>query len=427
LKVAALGLRAWYTWLCGRGDALLAVFQKKASQKRGGPLRFEPLDPQIKKLDLTKFSKELEAYATELIEVLSQLDAGTLPRHLTLARTAIGSDIQWFNFHDASVYTLIAYGEPGLNALYELATLNDIRGYSAQRTLAAVASGQSQFLTLQASLTLFFVPGRAVDRLIEHIERVCGQQSLRNYAKRLLTQVVQSFLGDPLQRMRLGSLLTSTTLPVLPGEKPPAADVVLDCLARAVITISDPVLDKLEALIEQDLLEPEYQAFFEQHPALIDALASEIVPRQYLGGKWGSDFVVRRLDDQYVFVEIERPRDAPMTSYPHPTPRLSHALGQVLNWFSWVEDNIAYAHSNGFPGVHSPTGVIVIGRLRDMKPAQSRALKQLNCQLTPRLTILTYDDVLTQGRNVVRNLSTRRIAPHTTPSAQSRRKRRSRE
>jgi len=104
-------------------------------------------------------------------------------------------------------------------------------------------------------------------------------------------------------------------------------------------------------------------------------------------------------------VEIEKPRDNPCTNYPHPSGPLSHALGQVLNWFAWVEDNIAYAQSHGFPAIHSPRGVVVIGRNADLTPLQLRLLKALNDNLHPRIRIDTYDDVLMNARNIIRNLT----------------------
>lgn len=159
--------------------------------------------------------------------------------------------------------------------------------------------------------------------------------------------------------------------------------------------------------MSEELPERNYQEFFEEHPALIDPLASGVVDRQNLGEMWRSDFVIRRLDDEYIFVEIERPQDAPFTGYPHPSGRLSHAIGQILNWFVWVEDNVAYAHSHGFPGIHMPKGVVVIGKREDLTGAQARSLKAFNDLLYPRIRIDTYDDVLHNARNVLRNLTIR--------------------
>ena len=119
------------------------------------------------------------------------------------------------------------------------------------------------------------------------------------------------------------------------------------------------------------------------------------------------DFVIRRLDDEYILVEIEKARDRPFTDYPQPSAPLSHALGQVFQWFSWVEDNIAYAQTHGFPGIHTPIGIVVIGRNADLDKEQRRMLKQMNDLLYPRIRIMTYDDVIASARHVLNNLTQR--------------------
>jgi len=122
---------------------------------------------------------------------------------------------------------------------------------------------------------------------------------------------------------------------------------------------------------------------------------------------WRTDFVIRRFDDQYVFVELEKPRDVLFTSYPQPSASLSHALGQVLSWFAWVEDNIAHAESHGFPNIHSPRAMIVIGRDHGLNAEQRRMLRLTNDLVNHRILIWTYDEVIQNARNVVRNLTSR--------------------
>jgi hypothetical protein len=86
---------------------------------------------------------------------------------------------------------------------------------------------------------------------------------------------------------------------------------------------------------------------------------------------------------------------------------LSHAIGQVTNWFIWVEDNIAYAQSHGFPGILNPRGIIVIGRRKDLTPSQTRMLSELNDLLNPRVQVVTYDDVIQSALNVLKNLTSK--------------------
>ena len=117
--------------------------------------------------------------------------------------------------------------------------------------------------------------------------------------------------------------------------------------------------------------------------------------------------MIRRFDDQYVFVELEKPRDALFTAYPQPSASLSHALGQVFSWFAWVEDNIAYAVSHGFPNIHVPRALIVIGRDQGLSVEQRRMLRLMNDLVNHRVLIWTYDEVIQNAKNVVRNLTSR--------------------
>jgi hypothetical protein len=85
----------------------------------------------------------------------------------------------------------------------------------------------------------------------------------------------------------------------------------------------------------------------------------------------------------------------------------AHAIAQVLSWFAWVEDNISYALSHGYPNIHSPKGLIILGRSSELGTAQHRLLRQLNDLLYPRIRISTFDDVIANARNVLKNLTSR--------------------
>ena len=165
--------------------------------------------------------------------------------------------------------------------------------------------------------------------------------------------------------------------------------------------------DEAEDLIRQNLLERPYQEFFEKNPSLLDPLASTVVPRQALADLWKTDFVIKRFDEQYLFVELEKPRDVLFTDYPQPSPALAHALGQVLSWFAWVDDNVDYAQKHGFPQIHKPRGLIVIGRDASLSNEQRRMLRTINDLVDHRIQIQTFDEVVRNARNVVRNLTSR--------------------
>ena len=102
---------------------------------------------------------------------------------------------------------------------------------------------------------------------------------------------------------------------------------------------------------------------------------------------------------------LHQPGNALFTGYPQPSAPLSHALGQVFSWFVWVEDNIAYAKDHGFPTIYTPRALVVIGRDRDLSADQRRMLRLMNDRMNHRVLIWTYDEVIQNARNVVRNLT----------------------
>jgi hypothetical protein len=194
---------------------------------------------------------------------------------------------------------------------------------------------------------------------------------------------------------------------MLSGVNSPSSQMISDIMSTATLSISDELCDEAEDLIRQNLLERPYQEFFEKNPSLLDPLASTVVPRQVLADMWKTDFVIKRFDEQYLFVELEKPRDVLFTAYPQPSPALAHALGQVLSWFAWVDDNVDYAQKHGFPHIHKPRGLIVIGRDASLSNEQRRMLRTINDLVDHRIQIHTFDEVVRNARNVVRNLTSR--------------------
>ena len=238
-------------------------------------------------------------------------------------------------------------------------------------------------------LTHRYLPREKFDRLVQLIDQNCKDVVLQNESKRALSKIFRHYAADPTNRRDLGTLLHGLTL--MSGESPETT-LVSEIMATATLSISDEICNEAEDLVRQDLLEKVYQDFFEQHPALLDPLASSVVPRQNLADLWKTDFVVKRFDDQYLFVELEKPRDSLFSNYPQPSCAFSHALGQVMSWFAWIDDNTEYAQKHGFPNIHRPRGLIVIGRDYALNDEQRRMLRMMNELMDHRIQIWTYDN-----------------------------------
>lgn len=308
------------------------------------------IEERIPKLDLSTWDKDKRQFVLDLADVMTYGGSERLKEHVDLIRRAPSGIYDDWYLEMPSVYSLLKYGEDGIRALLELGLEGE---YWAPHILVAVILSDFDAVQQILRFTQAYLEDDAYDRLIGGIENTLKKGVLALAAEKALTTIVHTFLADPDQRHNLGTLIMSVDI-VSPQRKGSSSviDLILKTIGRGTLRISEPICDELERLIAEDRQESDYQRFFEKHPALIDPLASSIIGRQNLGAEWETDFVIRRLDDEYIFVEIEKPQDMPFTAYPHPSSSLSHAIGQVLNWLAWIEDNIAYAQSHGYPGRH---------------------------------------------------------------------------
>jgi hypothetical protein len=362
----------------------------------------------VDKLDLTKFDSILRQFAEELADLLSSLNPSNIEKHLALAKRVPTGFMEDEHFESPAVYSLLAYGQEGLQALYSLALQKSKASgsWDAAQALIAAACGDIYQAFARLYLSQTYLSDDNYQKLIDTVSINFSDKTFSYKAMQLSTRYIQTLVVTPEHRFELG-LLFMTQFALGPKEDSEGRTFILEVIGKATLNISDEICESLRLIVDQDLNEQEYQQFFQRYPTLLDPMASSIIPLRNLGEIWKSDFVIKRLDDEYIFVEIEKPKDLLFTNYPHPSGALSHALGQVLNWFIWIEDNIAYAHSHGFPGIHSPRGLIVIGRTRDMNPSQLRMLKCLNDNLHPRIHIYSYDDVILNAQNIITNLTTK--------------------
>jgi hypothetical protein len=351
------------------------------------------------KIDFGGWPPEERQWVLEFQQVLEKLDLANLSRHEEMIEfvphSATEDDI-WLQ--EPCVYTLLAYGVSGVEAVHRMAMSNSRGVFDARRALISVADGDPRWTFGVVGRTERYIDDAAHHRLVASVEATFADGNAKSVALRLLGDSIRTIVTDPKRRHEITTFI---------GTFGTNEDLVWDLLTKSVLNITNADLQRFQELVDQDLDEREYQRFLESHLVILDPVASSIAPRQPLADVHGTDFVIRRLDDEYTLVEIEKARDRPFTDYPQPSAPLSHALAQVFQWFSWVEDNIAYAQTHGFPGIHTPKGVVVIGRNADLNAEQRRMLNQMNDLLYPRIRILTYDDVIASARHVLNNLTQR--------------------
>src|SRR5690348_9871639 len=143
--------------------------------------------------------------------------------------------------------------------------------------------------------------------LVKRAVATCESPELTSAGRRAISRMLRYYATDPTKRTELGIIISGLML--LENKDAEGRKLISEILATATLSISDELCADAENMIKQDLDERHYQRFFEDHPVLLDPLAASIVPRQALAEMWKTDFVIRRFDDQYVFVELEKPRD----------------------------------------------------------------------------------------------------------------------
>lgn len=180
---------------------------------------------------------------------------------------------------------------------------------------------------------------------------------------------------------------------------------VFDVFTESSIKISRRLIEDFEALVNQELREEEYQQFLAAHPVLIDPLAGDVIPKQKLGLEKITDYVVRRLDNEYILVEIEKPQNRIFTESGDFTAEFTHAFGQVIDFQEWVDTHAEYAR-HLMPSLSSPRGLLIIGRRVGFSKEQEAKLKRF-CINSKSVEILTYDDVIQRARNLYENIFNR--------------------
>jgi hypothetical protein len=351
----------------------------------------------MNKINIEGFPPKERQWVLDFQQILEKPDPANLPRHEAMIEHVPHSATEdRIYLLEPCVYTLLMYGVPGVEAIYRVAMSNSRGNFDARRALVNVADSKQQEILEIVKVTTGYINDAALHGLVASVKATLATDTAKAIALRQLGDTIRDIVTNPKRRHEIMTFI---------GELGSKENLVWDLLTKSVLNITYADLQHLQDLVDQDLDERVYQQFLEQHAVILDPVASSIVPRQHLAEVHDTDFVIRRLDDEYTLIEIEKAKDKAFTEYPQPSASLSHGLAQVFQWFTWVEDNIAYAQSHGFPGIHTPKGIVVIGRNADLNAKQRRMLSQMNDLLYPRIRIMTYDDVITSARHVLDNLT----------------------
>jgi hypothetical protein len=112
-----------------------------------------------------------------------------------------------------------------------------------------------------------------------------------------------------------------------------------------------------------------------------------------------SDFVFREPPNDYLLVEIEAPHRRLFRQDGHPRVELTHAVGQIDDWLQYIQADKAKVEGElDLHGISAtPRTLVVIGRSASLTEDNRGRLAVMQSQ-RPRLSILTYDDLIDRAR-----------------------------
>lgn len=193
------------------------------------------------------------------------------------------------------------------------------------------------------------------------------------------------------------------------------ASVLTNTLKKSELTKLDPkapVRKQFASLLKkyEDLLnsnperEEELQIFLKDNPMMLLPTHINIWPKLPLGSK-KTDFVFKDATGDFLLVELERPDFQLFLKNGHPSRELNHAKSQITDWKRYIEDNLSTVQRElGLAGISAnPNGLIVIGRSKTLTDDNRRLLSTMENE-SPKIKIMTYDDLLLKTKSLVENL-----------------------
>lgn len=146
------------------------------------------------------------------------------------------------------------------------------------------------------------------------------------------------------------------------------------------------------------------QTFLQNNPIILCPTHVRMWPKLPLGATI-TDFVFRDATQEYILVELERSTLQLFRQDGHATADLTHAQGQIVDWKRYLEDNLQTVQRElGLVGITpNPHGLLVIGRSQSLLTKDRRKLQTMTNE-SPKLRIMTYDDVYENAKAVFENL-----------------------
>lgn len=287
---------------------------------------------------------------------------------------------------------MLFWGEAGVKELAHLIKLTPSPAYSGAILESLYYTSQKSFNTLRINeLETSLAP---LPLITDEMASLCHEY---------IIDIVNESLEERELFDRIISFIYMQNVQSNLKAEEPFSDFVFNIFRETSIKLSRRVIMDFENIIMKDLYEEEYQIYLKKHPAIIDPLAKEIIAKKKLGSDYITDFIIRKYDDEYILVEIEKPTTPIFTKSNDFTSQFTHALGQVLDFQEWIEANISYSQKQ-LPGIVSPKGLLILGLKKNLNEKQINKLKRFNINNKGRLKVITFDELVESSWRLYENM-----------------------
>lgn len=165
---------------------------------------------------------------------------------------------------------------------------------------------------------------------------------------------------------------------------------------------------EFERLLDSRVNEQEVHEFLAHHSYFFNGIirlygASPLCSKIKLGSEFEVDFAcfdAGTAGPEWHLIEIERPGPPLFTDTGNPSAPLTHAIRQVLDWQSWIHENLDFIRKL-LPYIEYPLGYVFLGRRHELTPATAKRLRRLNYEHRASLEIHSLDWFAAQARSVI--------------------------
>ncbi len=155
------------------------------------------------KINLDGFPPEERQWVVEFRQILEKVDLAHLAKQEAMIESVPHSateDDIWLQ--EPCVYTLFAYGVPGVEAIHRVAVSNSRGLFDARRALIAVADGDLRLTLEVVSRTERYMDDGAHQRLVTSVNATFADDNAKSLALRLLGDSIRAIVTTPNAAMK---------------------------------------------------------------------------------------------------------------------------------------------------------------------------------------------------------------------------------